>query len=172
MNFSDVDNSADVLLAVVLLLVAVAVWALLAWLAAGLAPSDRQMTFFWLGLFMGPVAIPLAIVASPRDPAYFAPPPRPVVPDRRRFVCPRCGADNDIPQTTPGTRTRVGGAARKGELEPQRRPASCAALTAEADRTKRRTVRRKSRMQPSRRQNLGQKLSGPGRMNCADKPVS
>jgi hypothetical protein len=98
MNGSDTSAISHFVLALLAVLVLTAIWVAIAWLASGLAPTDRRVTFFWLILFMGPLAIVLAIVASPRDPAYFAPRPRPVGAGRKRFACHRCGADNDIPQ--------------------------------------------------------------------------
>jgi hypothetical protein len=80
-----------------LLFAVVVIFVMLAAVASALAPSDRRWTFFWLTIFLGPLGIVLAVVASPRDPAYFAPRPRPVAPGRNGFTCPRCGADNDIP---------------------------------------------------------------------------
>jgi DNA-directed RNA polymerase subunit RPC12/RpoP len=81
-----------------LLALVIAIFFVLAAVALALAPSDRKWTFFWLTIFVGPLGILLAVVASPRDPAYFAPRPRPIEPGRKRFACPRCGAHNDIPE--------------------------------------------------------------------------
>src|SRR5271166_2499200 len=114
---------------VLLLAFAIAIWLVIAWLAASLAPADRRVTFFWLTFLLGPFGVLLAIVASPRDPAYFAPRPRPIAPGRKRFACPRCGADNDIPRNDTqyscwrcGEQRRVAAAKATRTVKPASRP--------------------------------------------------
>jgi DNA-directed RNA polymerase subunit RPC12/RpoP len=76
--------------------VAIALWIGTAFLAWRLAPDDRPWAFFWMTLFfLGPLGIAAALVAQPRDVAQS----RRLASGRRRFVCPRCGADNDIPES-------------------------------------------------------------------------
>ena len=68
------DSSPGIFLVLVMFFVGVLIWFLIAYAAAALAPSDRSWTFFWLTLLLfGPLGIILAVVASPRDPAYWAP---------------------------------------------------------------------------------------------------
>jgi DNA-directed RNA polymerase subunit RPC12/RpoP len=74
----------------------IGVWIGTAVAASRLAP-DRSSHFFWATLLvLGRIGIAAALVAQPRD---TAPPRRPTAPGRRRFICPRCGADNDIPES-------------------------------------------------------------------------
>lgn len=92
------NNTGGIFLVLLFAILIIVVWLVVAFAAACLAPSDRFWTFFCLTLVLGPLGILLAVIANPRDPAYFAPPPRPVAAGRQRFTCPRCGAHNDIPE--------------------------------------------------------------------------
>jgi DNA-directed RNA polymerase subunit RPC12/RpoP len=84
-----------------LIVVGLFLWVLNAFVAAAVAPEDRSKTFFWLTLLiLGPLGVAAAAVAQTRDSAYVAPPKRPIATGRRRFVCPRCGAENDIPESS------------------------------------------------------------------------
>jgi DNA-directed RNA polymerase subunit RPC12/RpoP len=83
----------------IVLPIALVLWILNAWWAYHVAPRDRSWTFCWLTLALGPIGVAAAAVAQPRDPALTVPPGRPVVAGRRRFICPRCGAENDIPES-------------------------------------------------------------------------
>ncbi|HXL60963.1 MAG TPA: hypothetical protein VN959_09885 [Mycobacterium sp.] len=59
------------------------------------------MTFALLTLFiLGPIGVAAAAIAQPREMPEPEPEPerRAVADGRRRFNCPRCGADNDIPR--------------------------------------------------------------------------
>src|SRR6476619_6704134 len=79
------------------LIIVLVVWLVNAIVAALVAPADRTMTFFCLTLLiLGPVGVLAASVAQSREPLYAAPPARPIAPGRRRFICPRCGAENDV----------------------------------------------------------------------------
>lgn len=73
-------------------------WSILLWLAAVVAPQDRVTTFVWITAVFGPLGILAAAVASPRDPSYFDPEPRPIVQGRTRYRCARCGAESDLPE--------------------------------------------------------------------------
>lgn len=80
-------------------LIVLLVWLVNAFVASHLAPKDRTATFFWLTLLiLGPLGVLAAVLAQPRVPMYVAPPARPIAPGRRRFICLRCGAENDIPE--------------------------------------------------------------------------
>jgi DNA-directed RNA polymerase subunit RPC12/RpoP len=81
------------------LVIILVVWLICAAVAWTLAP-DRDMTFFLVTLLiLGPLGVAAALIAQPRDPEPAAPPRRPVAAGRRRFICPRCGAENDIPES-------------------------------------------------------------------------
>src|ERR1035441_7285172 len=85
---------------IVEVVLAVVVWVLMGLAAYAVAPDDRPLTFVLLTLFLlGPLGLAAAAIAQVREPAYVAPPRRPVAADRRRFICPRCGAENDIPES-------------------------------------------------------------------------
>ena len=57
------------------------------------APDDRPMMFALLTFFiLGPIGVAAAAIAQPRTVSE----PPPIADGRRRFTCPRCGADNDI----------------------------------------------------------------------------
>lgn len=64
-------------------------------LAYMIAP-DRPATFFWVTfLMLGPLGVLAALIAPlPEQPVTR----RKVATGRRRFICPRCGAENDIPE--------------------------------------------------------------------------
>ena len=97
MNNDTNGNIVAALLATPLAILAL-LWLVIAIVAAIVAPRGRTSTFFFLTLLLlGPVGVVAASIAQPRDPEYLVPPPRPVAPGRRRFFCPRCGVDNDIP---------------------------------------------------------------------------
>jgi hypothetical protein len=73
------------------------VWIILAVVAWVVAPDDRRWQFVGLTLrLLGPVGVVAAAVAQRRVP--IEPVVRPVAANRRRFVCPRCHAVNDIPE--------------------------------------------------------------------------
>jgi DNA-directed RNA polymerase subunit RPC12/RpoP len=77
------------------LVIILVVWLICAGVAWTLAP-DRYMTFFLVTLLiLGPLGVAAALIAQPRD---AVPPRRSVAAGRRRFVCPRCAAENDIPE--------------------------------------------------------------------------
>jgi hypothetical protein len=74
-------------------------WLLVAVVASLVAPDDRRWTFFWITLFfLGPLGIAAAAIAQPRTPLYVALASRPRAKERQRHVCPRCGADSDLPK--------------------------------------------------------------------------
>ena len=81
-------------------IIGIVFWIVCAVVALIVAPDDRQVTFALLTLFiLGPIGVAAAAIAQPREmpepePEYQ----RPVPEGRRRFNCPRCGADNDIPR--------------------------------------------------------------------------
>lgn len=79
------------------LIIFLTVWVILAVVAWAVAPDDRRWQFVGLTLLvLGPLGVAAAAIAQPRVPVDPAPPPRPVAAGRRRFTCPRCGAENDI----------------------------------------------------------------------------
>jgi DNA-directed RNA polymerase subunit RPC12/RpoP len=85
------------------LLAIVLVWIVMAVVAGIVAPEDRSTTFVLLTLLLGPLGVAAAAIAQPREHAYsthvnVTPPTRPIAAGRRRFICPRCGAENDIPE--------------------------------------------------------------------------
>jgi hypothetical protein len=81
------------------LVIILVVWLICAAVAWTLAP-DRDMTFFLVTLLiLGPLGVAAALIAQPRDPEPAPAPRRPVAAGRRRFICPRCGAENDIPES-------------------------------------------------------------------------
>jgi DNA-directed RNA polymerase subunit RPC12/RpoP len=87
-------------LAFMMFVFAIGLWIAIAAAAYRVAPRDRSWDFFWATLVvLGPLGIAAALIAQPRDPALAAPPRRPVASGRRRFNCPRCGAENDIPES-------------------------------------------------------------------------
>ena len=74
----------------------VVVWGICAAVAWTIAP-DRNKTFFWVTLLiLGPLGVAAALITQPHPPT---PPRRAVAAGRRRLVCPRCGAENDIPES-------------------------------------------------------------------------
>lgn len=78
------------------LIIFLTVWVILAVVAYAVAPDDRRWQFVGLTLLLlRPLGV-AAAVAQSREPAYAVPPRRPVAAGRRRFICPRCGAENDI----------------------------------------------------------------------------
>jgi DNA-directed RNA polymerase subunit RPC12/RpoP len=87
-------------LAVMPVVIVIIVWVVCAVVAAIVAPDGRQLTFTLITLFiLGPIGVAAAAIAQPREVPELQPAPRRVVAEgRRRFTCPRCGADNDIPQ--------------------------------------------------------------------------
>jgi DNA-directed RNA polymerase subunit RPC12/RpoP len=72
---------------------------------AGAIAYDRQrgfwVFFFVTLLFLGPLGVGFALIAQRGEMDRLPPTPTPakrkVVEGRQRFTCPRCGADNDIP---------------------------------------------------------------------------
>jgi DNA-directed RNA polymerase subunit RPC12/RpoP len=70
------------------------VWLICAAVAQAVAP-DRNKMFFWVTfLILGPLGVAAALIAQPEQTVTR----RAVAAGRRRFVCPRCGAENDIPE--------------------------------------------------------------------------
>jgi DNA-directed RNA polymerase subunit RPC12/RpoP len=81
------------------LIIFVVVWLVNAFVAGLVAPKDRATTFFWITLLiLGPLGVLAASVAQSREPLNVEPPARPIAAGRRRFICPKCGAENDIPK--------------------------------------------------------------------------
>jgi DNA-directed RNA polymerase subunit RPC12/RpoP len=83
--------------------IVVIVWVACAVVAAFVAPDDRTVTFTVITMFiLGPIGVAAAAIAQPREVPAPEPPARPerraVADGRRRFNCPRCGAENDIPR--------------------------------------------------------------------------
>jgi DNA-directed RNA polymerase subunit RPC12/RpoP len=83
----------------VLMVIIYFVTLLLIWLVCGVVAQavapDRRATFFWVTfLILGPLGVAAALIAQPSHAGNW----RPVAAGRRRFVCPRCGAENDIPE--------------------------------------------------------------------------
>jgi DNA-directed RNA polymerase subunit RPC12/RpoP len=71
------------------------VWLVCGFVAQAVAP-DRNTMFFWVTfLILGPLGVAAALIAQPRPSVTR----REVAAARRRFVCPRCGAENDIPKS-------------------------------------------------------------------------
>jgi DNA-directed RNA polymerase subunit RPC12/RpoP len=99
---TDTSGLGDVFgfFAVMPFIIAIVVWIVCAVVAAVVAPDDRQVTFALITLFiLGPIGVAAAAIAQPRGvPPPRPAPKRPVADGRRRFTCPRCSADNDIPQ--------------------------------------------------------------------------
>ena len=93
------DSLTDIplFLAVIIFVVWIGVWIGTAIAASNLAPDDRSSNFFWATLLvLGPLGLAAALIAQPRE---TAPTRRPTASGRRRFICPRCGAENDIPES-------------------------------------------------------------------------
>jgi DNA-directed RNA polymerase subunit RPC12/RpoP len=62
----------------------IAIWLFSAIIASGVAPTGRQLEFFFITLlFLGPIGVGFAAVAQPRAPS---------VPGRMHYLCPRCAA--------------------------------------------------------------------------------
>jgi DNA-directed RNA polymerase subunit RPC12/RpoP len=78
------------------------VWFICAVIAAAIA-ADRDRSslgFFCLTFFLlGPLGVAIAVLATRGEMDRLPPAPekRKVAEGRQRFVCPRCGAENDIP---------------------------------------------------------------------------
>jgi DNA-directed RNA polymerase subunit RPC12/RpoP len=73
-----------------------AVWLVCGAVAWTISP-DRPALYFWVTfLILGPLGVAVALVAGSvqKEPEVK----RAVAEGRRRFVCPRCGAENDIPE--------------------------------------------------------------------------
>ena len=90
-------------------IILITIWVIMAALAYVHAPDDRRWQFVGLTLvLLGPLGVAAAAIAQPRDPDFYALPyRRAVAAGRQRFICPRCGAENDIrasPQTVLGPR--------------------------------------------------------------------
>ena len=67
-----------ILLVIFTFVIALTLWVIVGFIAAWVAPDDREATFFWLTvLLFGPLGILAAAVASPRDPNYFVGEPEP-----------------------------------------------------------------------------------------------
>jgi DNA-directed RNA polymerase subunit RPC12/RpoP len=70
------------------------VWLVCGFVAQAVA-RDRNTMFFWVTfLILGPLGVAAALIAQPEQTVTR----RAVAAGRRRFVCPRCGAENDIPE--------------------------------------------------------------------------
>ena len=82
------------------LLTLILIWLIAAVVAALIAHRRgcNPIVFFLVTLFfLGPVGPGFALIAQPEaDPDAAV---RKVADGRRRFACPRCGAENDIPDT-------------------------------------------------------------------------
>jgi DNA-directed RNA polymerase subunit RPC12/RpoP len=71
-------------------------WLVLAVVASLVAPADRSGTFFWTTLlFLGPLGLMAALIAQPRPRVQW----RPLADGRRRIVCVRCWAEQDVLKT-------------------------------------------------------------------------
>lgn len=82
----------------VYIVVGIVVWCVLAAVAAFIAPDDRKVTFLLITLLiLGPLGVAAAAVAQPRQPVAAGLPVPATPAGRRRFVCPRCGASQNIP---------------------------------------------------------------------------
>jgi DNA-directed RNA polymerase subunit RPC12/RpoP len=80
-------------------IIAIVFWIVCTIVAAVVAPEDRRATFALLTFFLlGPIGVAAAAIAEPREVPEPEPERRAVADGRRRFNCPRCGADNDIPR--------------------------------------------------------------------------
>jgi hypothetical protein len=79
-------------------IILITIWVIMAVLAYVVAPDDRRWQFVGLTLvLLGPLGVAAAAIAQPRDPDFYALPyRRAVAAGRQRFICPRCGAENDI----------------------------------------------------------------------------
>lgn len=86
------------------------VWLICAAVAGFIAMDrDRSGIGFFLAtfFFLGPLGVGVALLATrgemdrlpPPPPPAPAPPKRPIPDGRRRFMCPRCGAESDIKDT-------------------------------------------------------------------------
>jgi hypothetical protein len=94
---NDPFSGIPAFLAVIIFVATIGVWIGIAIAASNLAPHDRSTNFFWATLLvLGPLGLAAAFVAQPRD---TAPGRRATASGRRRFICPRCAADNDIPES-------------------------------------------------------------------------
>ena len=72
------------------------VWFICGAVAWTISP-DRHALYFWVTfLILGPLGVAAALVAGSvqQEPAVK----RAIAEGRRRFFCPRCGAENDIPE--------------------------------------------------------------------------
>jgi DNA-directed RNA polymerase subunit RPC12/RpoP len=93
------DSGAEItpwaFVSLVPLLILFFVWFISAVVAALIA-ADRNHNPVLFGLctffFLGPLGVGFALIAPDQTPQK-----RPVPDGRRRFICPRCGADSDIP---------------------------------------------------------------------------
>jgi DNA-directed RNA polymerase subunit RPC12/RpoP len=76
----------------------VMLWLIFAAAAWYQAPTDRRWPFMGLTLLFGPIGLFAAMVASPRDPDWFAAAQaeRPLAKGRTRYWCARCGAQSDL----------------------------------------------------------------------------
>jgi DNA-directed RNA polymerase subunit RPC12/RpoP len=81
------------------LVILLAVWFICGWVAYAIAP-DRPALFFLVTFFiLGPFGVAAALIAPlPEQPVSR----RKIAAGRRRFLCPRCGAENDIPEKDEG----------------------------------------------------------------------
>jgi DNA-directed RNA polymerase subunit RPC12/RpoP len=101
------DNSDELLAGLIfagLLPFILAFLLLLCWaLVAGFIAQERDRSFwgFFLATFfvLGPLGVGIALLATRGEMDRLPPsePKRKVVEGRQRFVCPRCGAESDIP---------------------------------------------------------------------------
>lgn len=86
------------------LVVVFIVWLICGVVAAAVGPSRYSGRLFFLTfLFMGPLGIAAALITqaiadyAPSPLEAPAPVKRKIAEGRQRFQCPRCGAENDIP---------------------------------------------------------------------------
>lgn len=92
-NGHEIGGALGVLAAlpIVLLLLYPCLCGIVAAVVAGGKGRSGPGYFLLALLFLGPFAIAVAILVEPRTYA------RPLAAGRRRFICPRCGAENDVP---------------------------------------------------------------------------
>jgi len=102
------DNSEDLgtalaFLGFLPLIILFVVWLFSAVIAALIADErGRSSVLFFLVtfFFLGPLGIAVALLATRGEMDRLPEPPtpkRPVAEGRQRFICPRCGAESDIP---------------------------------------------------------------------------
>jgi DNA-directed RNA polymerase subunit RPC12/RpoP len=99
-NDTDGIGAAFAFLAAAPFVIGIVFWVLCAVVTWSVAPEDRRWTFVGITFFfLGPLGVAAAAIAQPRTvPPPRPAPQRPVADGRRRFNCPRCSAENDIPR--------------------------------------------------------------------------